>query len=127
MVTLRGEFHVVATKQHVAGRNFRTRRRKRSSRSRRTEIEDDGERRSTWREYHGNVAVWKDDRGSTMWTHDEYLHENVDTKSDTGAMKDCSISKSCGQMVKSWKWRDRCHHESEAKIDNESKVRQQST
>ena len=28
---------------------------------------DDGARRSTWLENDGNVAVWRDDRGSPMW------------------------------------------------------------
>ena len=32
---------------------------------------DEGERRFTWREYRGNVAAWKDDRGSTMWKYEQ--------------------------------------------------------
>ena len=45
---------------------------------------DDGERRFTWREYHGNFAVCRDDRGRTMWKYDND-NKNVDRMSDSGA------------------------------------------
>ena len=31
---------------------------------------DVGDWRSAWREYHGNVTAWNDDRGSTMWKYE---------------------------------------------------------
>ena len=49
-----------------------------------------------------------------MWND----HENVNGKSDL-----VSESSSCGLLLKSLKWRDRCHNESEATMDNESKAR----
>ena len=61
-----------------------------------------GERRSSWREHHGNVAVLKNVCGSTMCKYEcEYGCENVDKKSDPGEEKDRSISSSRGQFFKS--------------------------
>ena len=68
---------------------------------------DDGERRSTWREYLDNVAAWKSVSISTMWN---YLVRRRERRQED----------SCGQLLKSLQWRDRCHNESEVKIDNES-------
>ena len=75
---------------------------------------DDGERISTWREHHGNVAVWKDDRGSTLWKYDNN-HENVDKRTVTGA----ESSSSCGQLLKTLMWRDRRRNEN-ARLDGTS-------
>ena len=76
---------------------------------------DDGERRSSWREYHGNVAVLKNVCGSTMCKYEcEYGCENVDKKSDPGEEKDRSISSSRGQFFKSLMCRDRRYDESRA-------------
>ena len=79
---------MVATELHVSGRTMETQRGKSSSRSRRPKKEednhggdsvneklveaDDGDRRSSWREYHGNVGVWKDDRDTAVWKN---VHE----------------------------------------------------
>ena len=58
-------------------------------------------RRSTWREYHDNVAVWKNDRGNAMWRYDnEHANENVDERSSTVAEKERSNSSCCGQFLK---------------------------
>ena len=68
------------------GRKIMTRDGKSPSRSRRTTkseanhgrqipatekfVKTDGGRRSAWREYHGNVAVWKDYLDSTVWKYE---------------------------------------------------------
>ena len=96
------------------------------------------EKRSTWRQYHGNIAVWNDDRDCEMRKY-EYDYENVDKKSDTcaeqdciisnscglctGTVKDCIISNSFGPLLKSLLRRDRCHNEREATIDHASEAR----
>ena len=82
---------------------------------------DDGERRSPRCESTvATSAVWTDGCGSAMWKYEcEYDFENVDRKRNTGVEKDRSISTSCGQLLTSLKWRDRCHNESEATIDIE--------
>ena len=85
---------------------------------------DDGERRRCWREFNVNVAVRNDHRCSAMSMHvHEYDYENFDEKSSTGAVKDRSISSSCGQLLKRLKWRDYRHDESEAPFDDKSKAR----
>ena len=81
-VARRARAHVVATKPHVAGRSWRTRRGKSGSRSRRTKKEECIHGRETestssrWRPMtvkgdlrgnHGKVTVWKGGRGSTMF------------------------------------------------------------
>ena len=30
----------------------------------------EGEKRSAWRGHHANVAMWRDDRGGTMWKYE---------------------------------------------------------
>ena len=40
---------------------------------------DEGERRSSWREHHGNVVVWRDDRGRKVWNH-EYEYDYDEEK-----------------------------------------------
>ena len=52
-----------------------------------------------------------------MWND----HENVDGKFDL-----VTESRNCGLLLKSLKWRDHCHNESEA-TNNESKARLGST
>ena len=72
----------------------------------------------------GNVAVWKDDCGSTMWKCEcEHHFENFDKQSHTGAEKDCSISNSRGQLLQGSMWRGRCRKDSEATVGDESKAR----
>ena len=55
----------------------------------------------------------------------EYDCEIVDKQGSSGAENECNISSRCGQLFKSLTWRDRCHSESEATIDNESKAKWQ--
>ena len=81
---------------------------------------DAGERRSTWRQEHGNVAVWNDDREMRKY---EYDYESVDKRSGTGAEKDCIISNSFGHLLKSLLRRDRCHKQRDATIDHASEAR----
>ena len=52
-----------------------------------------------------------------MWKYEyDHDHDNVDGNFDL-----VSESSSCGLLLKSLKWRDHCHHESEA-TDNESQL-----
>ena len=104
-----------------AGRHARRRKTTMVERFRQREVGGDRRRRKEIYVHVGNDAVWKGDRGSTMWKYDDC--ENVDKKSNTGAERDRSNRSSCGQLLKSLKWRDRSHTESEAKIDDESKAR----
>ena len=110
----------IKVRHHVAGtgRNMRMRLQRvethaegrRQSRSKNSVSDklketDDGAKGSTWRSYDVTVAVWKDDRG--MWKYQcECDYENV----------------TCGQLLKSLKWRDGFSNESELKIDSDSKV-----